>query len=90
MRFIVEQKQTVLSRNTIVLSGCRPARRLTRFSSVPTAQAEPAGASSIVADDVLRRADLVGGAYDLVAALGMDEHVDAGDTGAYVLDGGQG
>jgi len=49
MRFMVEQKQTVLSRYTISLSGLFSARRLTKLSSVPTAQAEPAGADSIAA-----------------------------------------
>ena len=48
MRFMVEQKQTVLSRKTISLpSGAkRFARRRTRFSSVPMAHFEPAGAAS--------------------------------------------
>ncbi len=48
MRFMVEQKQTVLSRKTISLpSGAkRFARRRTRFSSVPIAHLEPAGAAS--------------------------------------------
>src|SRR6266545_5569276 len=43
IRFIVEQKQTVRSRNATVLSGCSVARRWTRFSSVPTAHFEPGG-----------------------------------------------
>ena len=38
---MVEQKQTVRSRKAMVLSGCSPARRWTRFSSVPMAQADP-------------------------------------------------
>lgn len=48
MRFMVEQKQTVLSRKTISLpSGAkRFASRRTRFSSVPMAHLEPAGAAS--------------------------------------------
>ncbi len=48
MRFMVEQKQTVLSRKTISLpSGAnRFASRRTRFSSVPMAHFEPAGAAS--------------------------------------------
>lgn len=48
MRFIVEQKQTVLSRKTTSLSSAanRFARRRTRFSSVPMAHLEPAGAAS--------------------------------------------
>ena len=48
MRFMVEQKHTVLSRNTTVLSGWAFASRRTRFSSVPIAQALPAGAASRV------------------------------------------
>ena len=48
MRFIVEQKQTVFSRNTMFLSGWALRSRLTRLSSVPIAQDDPAGAASMV------------------------------------------
>src|SRR5690606_24746909 len=37
-------------------------------------------------DDVLGGADVVGPDHHLVPALGVDEHVDAGDAAPYVLD----
>ncbi len=48
MRFIVEQKQTVRSRNMTFLSGWASASRFTRLSSVPSAHAEPGAAASSV------------------------------------------
>jgi hypothetical protein len=46
MRFIVEQGQISGSSVTTVLSGFSSARRLTRWTSVPTAIVAPAGASA--------------------------------------------
>src|SRR5487761_2153068 len=46
MRYIVEQGQTIGSRQKIVLSGCSRASRFTRLTSVPMAHTAPAGDSS--------------------------------------------
>ena len=48
MRYMVAHMQTMGERNRMVLSGFSACKRLTRWSSVPIAQLEPAGARSIV------------------------------------------
>jgi hypothetical protein len=67
----------------IRLSGCCAASRFTRLSSVPIAQAEPAGRSLDRLDDELGRAHQVGLEHDLVPALGVHEDVDVGHLGAH-------
>ena len=85
MRFIVEQKHTVRSRKTTCLSGCASASRLTRFSSVPIAHADPAGAASSVWMMYSVEPDQVGVGHDLVPALRVHEHVHARDPLAHVV-----
>ncbi len=48
IRYMVAHMQTIGDRKWIVLSGFSWARRLTRCSSVPTPQVEPAGADEMV------------------------------------------
>jgi hypothetical protein len=87
MRFIVEQKHTVRSRNTTVLSGVRCASRLTRLSSVPIAQALPAGAASSVL--MMNSVDPTRSAASTTSCRhsGVHQHGDAGHALAHLGDG---
>ncbi|GAA3914200.1 hypothetical protein GCM10023084_77360 [Streptomyces lacrimifluminis] len=77
MRFIVEQKQTVLSRKTISLpSGAkRFASRRTRFRSCPDGPLGTGWGRLQRLDDVLGRADPVRRLHHLVLALRVDQDV---------------
>ena len=82
MRYMVLQGQTTGSRQKTVLSGFSCARRLTRLISVPTAQTLP-GAPSAMAFAMNSVEPLQSAACtDVVAALRVDDDVDAGEPGA--------
>ena len=53
---------------------------------MPTTQEVPSGAAADGLDDPLGGADLVGQLADVVAALGVDDHLDAGDVAPGLLD----
>ena len=57
---------------------------------MPSAHAEPGSACVEGVDDELRRPDEVGGGDHLVLALGVDEHADAGDPLADLVDAASG
>ena len=54
------------------------ARRLTRCTSVPTAQIDPSGLLRDRLDDVFGAAAVVGGLHDVPRHLGMHDDADAG------------
>ena len=88
MRNIVLQTQKQSSRLTTSRSGAiSRARRLTRLSSVPTAQLRSRrGSPATVLMMPFGRADGVGLLRHLEAALGVHDHLDARDLRAPLVD----
>ncbi len=81
MRNIVEHGQISGSSDTTVLSGCSAARRWTRWISVPTPMAAPAGASSTRPMMASVEPTWSASSHDLVRALGVHDHDAVGVLG---------
>ena len=82
---MVEQKQTVLSRNETSSCGFSRASRRTRFSSVPIAHDDPAGAAARVWMIFSVEPTWSAAETTSLPALRVHQHLHAGHPLAHVV-----